>query len=94
MPRPSAARTPIEFGVAERDLGAALAALRAAPHAHPELKPLALYHRHQRSRQGPLAEGAPVPPCFELVDLELRRVDFSALAAGARPLVVLAGSHS
>lgn len=40
-----------EFGVKRRDMHAALQSFRSGPHEYPELKPLALYHRHQRSRE-------------------------------------------
>ena len=40
-----------EFGVKRRDMSTALQCFRSAPHEYPELKPLALYHRHQRSRE-------------------------------------------
>ncbi|PRW59105.1 iodothyronine deiodinase [Chlorella sorokiniana] len=47
-----------EFGVPPHQEETALRHFRAAPHMHPELKPLAIYHRHQRSRQGPGLVGA------------------------------------
>lgn len=34
-------------------MAAALMAMRAAPHTYPALKPLCIYHRHQRSARGP-----------------------------------------
>lgn len=40
-----------EFGVKRRDMHAALQSFRSGPHEYSELKPLALYHRHQRSRE-------------------------------------------
>jgi hypothetical protein len=36
---------------------------------HPELKPLAIYHRHQRSRQGPYSEAEAVPAGISLLEL-------------------------
>lgn len=72
---------------------AALRCFRAAPHLHPELKALAVYHRAQRSRQGDLREGDPVPP-LRLADTACRPVSLGALCAGPRPLVLLAGSWS
>lgn len=72
---------------------AALRCFRAAPHRHPELKPLAVYHRAQRSRQGDLREGDPVPP-LRLADTSCRSLCLGGLSAGPRPLVLLAGSWS
>jgi hypothetical protein len=84
-----------EFGAAPAAEDAALRHLRAAPHRHPHLKPLALYHRFQRSRQGDLGEGGAVPRGLELLDLATGgAVELAALAAGPRPLAVAAGSWS
>ncbi|KAK9865006.1 hypothetical protein WJX84_011840 [Apatococcus fuscideae] len=47
-----------EFGMNRRDMHAALQSFRSGPHEHPELKPLALYHRHQRSREEGLKDKA------------------------------------
>ncbi len=40
-----------EFGVARQDMEQALRCFRSGPHKYPDLKPLALYHRYQRSRE-------------------------------------------
>ncbi|KAG2494373.1 hypothetical protein HYH03_007430 [Edaphochlamys debaryana] len=58
-----------EAGVPEPKLEAALWAMRGAPYRWPELKPLCLYHRHQRSRPCPIPLGGLVPPLL-LVDVE------------------------
>ncbi|KAK9867669.1 hypothetical protein WJX84_003907 [Apatococcus fuscideae] len=50
-----------EHGVSPFNMQAALRCFRSGPHEYPDLKPLALYHRHQRSREGPLCEGDLVP---------------------------------
>jgi len=49
-----------EQGVREEQLPAALRAMRTAPYKYPQLKKLCIYHKYQRSRQGP-AVGSTVP---------------------------------
>jgi hypothetical protein len=67
-----------EFGVGSSQLpgvslDAALRSMRQAPHAQPELKPLCIYHRHQRSRQGDFKAGDLLPP-LPAVGLDCRCV--------------------
>ncbi|KAF8064545.1 Ank3 [Scenedesmus sp. PABB004] len=54
-----------EAGVDGGAMHVALAELRAAPHRHAALKPLCLYHRHQRAWDGPPV-GSAVPPELRL----------------------------
>lgn len=73
----------------------ALREFRAAPYRFPQLKPLAIYHRFQRSRQGDLGEGDPVPADLLLEGLPgCRGESLSQLAAGRRPVALLVGSWS
>ena len=83
-----------EFGIQPCQETEALRHFRAGPYHYPELKPLAIYHRFQRSRQGDLHEGDYLPTDISLVDLSCAPVDFSALGGGSLPLVILAGSWS
>lgn len=83
-----------EAGVSELQMETALSHFRAAPYHYPALKQIPIYRRYQRSRQGPLNEGDSIPANLNLVDLTNRQVDFTALASGSRPVVVLAGSWS
>lgn len=84
-----------EFGCPPSLEEPALRSFRAGPFRHPELKPLAMYHRHQRSRQGNLMQGDAVPHPLTLLDqTHSQPVDLAALAGGARPVVILAGSWS
>ncbi|KAL4440384.1 hypothetical protein ABPG75_003385 [Micractinium tetrahymenae] len=81
-----------EAGVPPHLEEAALRHFRAAPHMLPQLKPLAIYHRFQRSGQGPYSEGDALLPGLKLVDMRCRPVSLNELAAGLLPVVLLAGS--
>jgi hypothetical protein len=82
-----------DAGVHEQQLEEALSDFRAAPYHYPNLKQIPIYHKFQRSRQGPLNEGDPVPENLNLVDLSSGGIaNFTALASGPRPIVILAGS--
>ena len=84
-----------EAGVSELLLEVALTHFRAAPYHYPALKQIPIYHRYQRSRQGPLNEGDSIPANLKLVDLSTNSsIDFTALASSGRPVAVLAGSWS
>jgi hypothetical protein len=63
-----------EHGVAEALLPAALRALRTAPYKFPQLKQFCIYHKYQRSRQGP-AVGSKVP---DVMMVKLREVQQGA----------------
>jgi hypothetical protein len=83
----------VEAGVSEQEIETALADFRAAPYHYPALKQIPIYHRYQRSRQGPLKEGDPIPANLNLIDLTSHcSVDFTAMASSGLPVVVLAGS--
>jgi hypothetical protein len=82
-----------EAGVSKLQMEVALSHFRAAPYHYPALKQIPIYHRYQRSRQGPLNEGDALPADIKLIDLSTTcSVNFTAMASGPRPVVVLAGS--
>lgn len=83
-----------DHGVAAADEERALAHFRAGPYRYPHLKPLAIYHRYQRSRWGDLRECDAVPAVTLRYLATGTDVDLAALAAGPRPVVLLAGSWS
>mmetsp|Transcript_26223 Transcript_26223/g.66744 ORF Transcript_26223/g.66744 Transcript_26223/m.66744 type:complete len:142 (-) Transcript_26223:1096-1521(-) len=62
-----------EFGVGQAGwsgpgMDKALADMRAAPYDWPGLKPLCIYHRHQRSHEGDQMPGDALP-AFSMVDV-------------------------
>lgn len=68
----------------------------AYPPTHFPLPPRTRKNRYQRSRQGDLREGDPVPPGLVLSTLTGGGppVDLAVVAAGPRPVAILAGSWS
>jgi hypothetical protein len=86
-----------EAGVSSGTLHAALAALRSAPYRFPALKPLCIYHRHQRAYEGPVV-GSMLPEELRLAlphapHTRLRLLDcFSA--PQHQLLLLFAGSYS
>lgn len=86
----------LEAGVSSGQMAAALAAMRSAPYRHPALKPLCIYHRHQRAYEGPPV-GSIVPELqLALPQQPSKRVRLLDCFMSPRHqlLVLFAGSYS
>lgn len=77
-------------GVPEPRLDEALRQLRAAPHKHPELKPLCVYHRQQRAKACPLHMGCELPSDLGLLTQSGEAGDVPRQGI----VLVVAGSYS
>ena len=81
-----------EQGVREEQLPAALRAMRTAPYKYPQLKKLCIYHKYQRSRQGP-AVGSTVPNVMMVKLPETGEVqEEGSLGLGGAEVAVLSGT--